>query len=140
MTSTSSLVDYIKADPGAGLLGVAVTIDCSDPHRLADFWQEAIGFGERAGGGDPYVTLWDAGSGATLNILTLQRVPEPKIGKLRAHLDLFARDLEDEVARLRTLGATMLRPAAESHGSSGFRVAVLADPEGGEFCVVSPPV
>ncbi|MDE0654601.1 MAG: VOC family protein [bacterium] len=139
MASESSLVDYINADSGADLLAVAVTIDCSDPHLLADFWQEAIGFRERAGDGDPYVTLWDARGGATLNILTLQRVPEPKICKLRGHLDLFVRDLDDKVARLQVLGATMLTSASKGHGSSGFRVAVLADPEGGEFCVVSPP-
>ena len=138
MASASSLVDFINADPGAGLLGVAVTIDCSDPLLLADFWQEAIGFGERAGDGEPYVILWDAGGGATLNVLALQRVPEPKTCKLRVHLDLLARDLESEVARLEALGATMLTLPTESDSSSGFRVAVLADPEGGEFCVVSP--
>ena len=119
------------------LRAVGVTIDCSDTERIADFWQEAVGFAQRVGNGRPYITLSDAGGGRMLNHLTIQRVPEAKTAKLRAHLDLFTGDMDTEVARLVALGATVLVPAsAESGGHLGFRATVMADPEGSEFCVV----
>ena len=40
-----------------GLRAMGVTIDCSDPERLADFWSEAIGFTHRDGDGGPYITI-----------------------------------------------------------------------------------
>ena len=126
-------------DTGPQLRAVGVTIDCSDPERIADFWQAAIGFAQRVGSGRPYITLSDAGGGRMLNHLTIQRVPEAKTAKLRAHLDLFTSDMDTEVARLVALGATVLVPAstdAEPDGHLGFRATVMADPEGAEFCVV----
>jgi hypothetical protein len=59
--------------------------------------------------------------------LWFQRVPEPKDGKNRVHLDLLATDIEAEVRRLTELGATVLT-SFEDH-------VVLADPEGNEFCL-----
>ncbi|GAA1857249.1 VOC family protein [Asanoa iriomotensis] len=56
-----------------------------------------------------------------------QLVPESKIVKNRLHLDLLAEDLPQEVGRLVGLGASVLSERA------GW--AVLADPEGNEFCV-----
>ena len=121
------------------LRAVGVTIDCADPERIADFWQAALGFATRVGDGRPYITLSEGGGDSRmLNHLTIQRVPEAKTAKLRAHLDLFTRDMDTEVARLVALGATVLAPAAaETAGHLGFRATVMADPEGSEFCVVS---
>lgn len=120
------------------LRAVGVTIDCADPERIADFWQAALRFNTRVGNGRPYITLSEAGGGRMLNHLTIQRVPEAKTAKLRAHLDLFTGDMDTEVARLVALGATVLVPAAgEAAGHLGFRATVMADPEGSEFCVVS---
>lgn len=121
------------------LRAVGVTIDCADPERIADFWQAALGFATRVGDGRPYITLSEgSGDSRMLNHLTIQRVPEAKTAKLRAHLDLFTRDMDTEVARLVALGATVLVPAAtETAGHLGFRATVMADPEGSEFCVVS---
>ena len=128
-------------ESGSQLRAVGVTIDCSDPERIADFWQAALGFAKRVGNGRPYITLSDGGGSARmLNHLTIQRVPEAKTAKLRAHLDLFTRDMDSEVARLVALGATVLVPAstdAEPDGHFGFRATVMADPEGSEFCIVS---
>ncbi|WP_423917484.1 VOC family protein [Candidatus Poriferisodalis sp.] len=130
-------------ETGSQLRAVGVTIDCSDPERIADFWQVAVGFARRVGNGRPYITLSDAGGGRMLNHLTIQRVPEAKTAKLRAHLDLFTRDMDTEVARLVALGANVLVPASTqtadsgSGGHLGFRATVMADPEGSEFCVVS---
>ncbi|WP_420624801.1 VOC family protein [Candidatus Poriferisodalis sp.] len=127
-------------ETGSQLRAVGVTIDCSDPERIADFWQAALGFAQRVGNGRPYITLSEAGGGRMLNHLTIQRVPEAKTAKLRAHLDLFTRDMDTEVARLVALGATVLVPTStetEPDGHLGFRATVMADPEGSEFCIVS---
>ena len=60
------------------------------------------------------------------------RVPEAKSAKNRLHLDLRAPGpVQDEVARLERLGATVVR-RHEHH-------AVMQDPEGNEFCVEPGP-
>jgi glyoxalase superfamily protein len=65
--------------------------------------------------------------------LLFQQVPEPKTVKNRLHLDLHAGpDRRDaEVARLRELGAAVLREVKEP----GTEHVVMTDPEGNEFCV-----
>jgi hypothetical protein len=54
---------------------------------------------------EPYLMLLPAQRGASPE-LALQRVPEPKVGKNRMHVDLHVEDVEGEVARLVALGAT----------------------------------
>jgi predicted enzyme related to lactoylglutathione lyase len=98
-------------------------IDANDPTLLALFWGAVLGLRvERLADGDavlrgdePTDTIW------------VNRVPEPKTVKHRVHLDLDAASLDPIVA----LGATVVLPASES----GFAWTVMADPEGGEFCV-----
>ncbi|MFJ4471984.1 VOC family protein [Streptomyces sp. NPDC089424] len=65
--------------------------------------------------------------------LLFQRVPEPKAGKNRLHLDLHPGDgrRADEVERLRGLGASTVREVREAGGEW----VVMTDPEGNEFCV-----
>ncbi|MFG2441076.1 VOC family protein [Streptomyces sp. NPDC048508] len=79
---------------------------------------------------DPYDT--ERGTGLGRRIL-FQRVPEPKTGKNRLHLDLHPGEgrRDDEVERLRALGAAVLRDVKEPSGAW----VVMADPEGNEFCV-----
>ncbi|MEU8645563.1 VOC family protein [Streptomyces sp. NPDC048674] len=79
---------------------------------------------------DPYDT--ERGTGLGRRIL-FQRVPEPKTGKNRLHLDLHPGEgrRDDEVERLRALGAVILRDVKEPSGAW----VVMADPEGNEFCV-----
>jgi hypothetical protein len=79
---------------------------------------------------DPYDT--ERGTGLGRRIL-FQRVPEPKTGKNRLHLDLHPGEgrRDDEVERLRALGAAILRDVKEPSGAW----VVMADPEGNEFCV-----
>ncbi len=126
----------VSAMTDPALTAIGMTLDCADPQRLADFWQAAIGFTERSGDGAPYVTLSGSPVKRPLNHLTLQRVPEPKTVKARAHLDLFSRDPEAEAERLVGLGAVRLDwdQGDEDHG--GFVAIVLADPVGNAFCVV----
>jgi predicted enzyme related to lactoylglutathione lyase len=117
------------------LRAIGTTLDANDPELLADFWQKAIGFKTRVGDGNPYYTLSDSDVGRPLNHLTIQRVPEGKTAKHRLHFDLFVSDDIEAVAELEALGATVLVPA-EGSGHQGMTATVMADPEGGEFCVV----
>ncbi len=119
------------------LRAVGLTLDCADPETLADFWQAALGFRQRQGNGTPYITLSDSPIRRPLNHLTLQKVPEAKVVKHRLHLDLFPSDADAMIARLVSLGATILRQeSADAADHLGFSATVMADPEGGEFCVV----
>ncbi|HEX6196654.1 MAG TPA: VOC family protein [Jiangellaceae bacterium] len=110
-----------------------VVLDCADADALADFWSSALGF-RRGRFHPPYVRLVDP-SERWPNLL-LQQVPEPKSGKNRMHLDIQVADVDPEVERLTALGATVVSPA---HDDEGFLTAILADPQGNEFCVIRPP-
>ena len=108
-----------------------VTLDCPDPQRLAPFWAEALHY--RANPyHPPYLTLTDPTNKSPE--LVLQRVPEPKRGKNRMHIDLFGDDIESEAGRMQSLGARRIS-AQPVTGSSGNRWIVMADPDGNEFCV-----
>jgi predicted enzyme related to lactoylglutathione lyase len=109
---------------------IGLVLDCADPDNLATFWAGALGL-ERLGNAGPYVLL--APPTKTLPNLLLQRVDEPKRVKNRMHLDIETPDVDNEVARLETLGAKRIEDQARrEHGN---RWIVMADPEGNEFCV-----
>ncbi|HET7014566.1 MAG TPA: VOC family protein [Streptosporangiaceae bacterium] len=119
-----------------------IIIDCSHPASLARFWAAALdGYAvapyddeeiERLRSlgitdleDDPSVLIEGPGPS-----IFMQRVPEAKQVKNRAHLDLSAEHVEDEVTRLVSLGASVLG-RYERH-------VTLADPQGNEFCVMLP--
>ena len=136
---------------------VQIVIDCADPHALADWWAEVLGWQVEpqdeafirrmvaSGAATEADTTTHRGalvwrSGAALNSpdpgrprVLFQQVPEPKTVKNRVHLDVRVGTdrREDEVARLLALGATELYRASQGP----FEWATLADPEGNEFCV-----
>lgn len=112
-----------------------MTLDCIDTEAQAGFWLDALAplKYRRAFDAPPYLSLTTSRPAPTL---LLQRVPEPKQGKNRMHLDLRVEDLPAEVERLERLGARQLSGELTEHG---FRWVVLADPEGNEFCVFVPP-
>jgi predicted enzyme related to lactoylglutathione lyase len=64
--------------------------------------------------------------------LAIQRVPEPKVGKLRAHPDLEVTDLEAVTTLAESLGATRVA----DHEEDGYAWRVMQDPEGNEFCLM----
>ncbi|WKN50358.1 VOC family protein [Nocardioides sp. Arc9.136] len=68
--------------------------------------------------------------------LLFLKVPEPKTVKNRMHLCLRPTDRsrDEEVDRVVGLGATLVDDRRD--GEKGW--AVLADPEGNEFCVLTP--
>jgi predicted enzyme related to lactoylglutathione lyase len=112
-------------------VGVVLILDCNDLDREAEFWSAALRYNE-VYREEPYLVLMPTeGDGSGL-VLQLQRVPEPKSGKNRLHLDLHVDAVEPEVDRLVALGA---RPLNEPAVESGYRWRVMADPEGNEFCI-----
>jgi hypothetical protein len=114
-----------------------IVIDCQDLAKQAAFWCAAADYRQLAGWVDFYVNLKPNGDDAGRPAILLQRVPEPKIGKNRLHIDLHPDDGPATVVRLEGLGATRLGPPntefLEQH-STQFQV--MTDPEGNEFCVI----
>jgi len=106
-----------------------VVIDCADPLALSDFWAKATGYSLEHGD-EEWVTL--RGSGVRLGF---QRVPEPKTGKNRVHVDLHTDDEEREAQRIEALGAERLYVSDNPEDI----FITLADPEGNEFCVCRDP-
>jgi predicted enzyme related to lactoylglutathione lyase len=109
-----------------------IAFDCSDPYHLALFWSEVTGcpISVEDNPGDPEASVPQRDG----TNLWFNRVPEPKSIKNRVHVCLkpdVARDVE--VARLLEVGATMVADRRKPDGSGW---AVLADPEGNEFCVL----
>lgn len=109
-----------------------VAIDCADAHKLARFWSEVLGYPlhheDKPGDPETEVMLPEG------PLLHFNQVPEPKTIKNRVHLCLRPKTTrEEEVERLLNLGATLVDDRREP-GGAGW--AVLADPEGNEFCVL----
>ena len=108
-----------------------LTIDCEDPHVLAAFWSKVLGLEIKEGGfGDYLVMLSRPSEGAVA--LAFQRVPEPKVGKLRAHPDLEVQDIEAVTELVLSLGGERV----EDHEEEGYAWRVMRDPEGNEFCLM----
>jgi hypothetical protein len=137
-----------------------VVIDSSDPHALADWWAEAIGWVVEPSDEDfirkmvaeGYATEADTAThrgvlvwreGAAIRHpeglesgrprILFQLVPESKTAKNRVHLDIRvgAENREKELARLVAAGATELH-----RGRQGPHAWItIADPEGNELCL-----
>ena len=104
-----------------------VTFDCTDPDRLAGWWSTALGGKVVALVPGDFVVVARA-EGPRLGF---QRVDDPTPGKARIHLDFSTTDVDAEVARLVSLGAT----ETGRHSFGDFGWVVLEDPDGNVFCV-----
>jgi hypothetical protein len=130
-------------------LEVQIAIDCHDADLLADWWAKALDYVLQPPppGFDSWPAFLEANDlpvpepgavnaivdpgGAGPRIL-FQRVPEPKVGKNRVHLDVRAGDRrEAKVAELTAAGGKELARVTEGGGSW----VVMADPEGNELCI-----
>ncbi len=114
----------------------ALCIDASDPRRIADFWEAALGWRRTADEDDEVVLEPPQGSaedGVAPDLLFL-KVPEHKTVKNRLHIDLRPEDQAAEVARLESLGARRVEVGQSADPSATW--VVLADPDGNEFCVL----
>ena len=117
---------------------VQIAVNARDDASLGRFWAAALGW--TLASEEPGVTslepegfTYPDPSAVCIDVIA---VPEPKTVKNRVHIDLAttsAAHQADLVARLRALGAT---PADVGQGDVPW--TVLADPEGNEFCVLTP--
>lgn len=108
----------------------SVVIDCNDFGTMFAFWQEALRYVPRDPPEPDWVVLRDPDS-ANVNV-SLQQVPDRRVGKNRLHLDLYTDDPEAEVERLLRIGAN--RHPRTPEPDEDF--VVLEDPEGNLFCVI----
>jgi hypothetical protein len=136
-----------------------VTVDCAEPHVLADWWAQTLGWQVEpqdegfirrmiseghADDGDTTThngkLVWREGAAIThpegvkrAPRMLFQLVPEAKTVKNRVHLDVRtgADDLDDVVAGLVARGAKVLHTGHQGP----FTWMTVADPEGNEFCV-----
>jgi catechol 2,3-dioxygenase-like lactoylglutathione lyase family enzyme len=102
-----------------------ICIDTNDLAAAVAFWRSVTGYEITKRGDTTYLTDPHKRSLG----LSLQSVPEPRIGKNRLHLDLFTDDLEREVTRVRALGAIEVQRFTED----GW--IVMADLDGNQFCI-----
>lgn len=108
-----------------------IVVDCADAYELGRWWSRVLDVPlsaeDQPGDSETLIELGDR------NILFIQ-VPEPKTVKNRLHFCLrpdVPRD--EEVQRLLGIGATLVDDRRRPDGTGW---AVLADPEGNEFCVL----
>jgi glyoxalase superfamily protein len=141
---------------------VQVVIDCADPHPLADWWAEVLGWQVEPQDEEFIRSMVDQGlaseadttrhhdklvwaTGAAIlhpdgtdrapRILFVQ-VPEPKTVKNRVHLDLRSNAEPSEAERERLLGLGATEMWSASQGPHTW--VVLGDPEGNELCLPVP--
>ncbi len=108
----------------------SVVIDCNDFSAMYAFWAAALRYVPRDPPEDGWAVLRDP-DGGHVNV-SLQRVPEPSVGKNRLHLDLYTADQAGDVARLLELGAVRHPRKVEP----GEDFVTLLDPEGNVFDVI----
>jgi catechol 2,3-dioxygenase-like lactoylglutathione lyase family enzyme len=108
----------------------SVVIDCNDFATMLTFWKQALGYAPRDDPEPDWAVLRDP-AGRHVNV-SLQQVPEPRVGKNRLHLDLYTDSRDEEVVRLLALGAT-LHPRGRQPDED---FVAMLDPEGNVFDVV----
>ncbi|MFF1833258.1 VOC family protein [Streptomyces sp. NPDC058231] len=109
----------------------SVVVDAHDLPSQARFWCRVLDWKVLFESHDEIVIGADKDA---VPGITFVPVPEGKTVKNRLHIDLAPDDQAAEVGRIVGLGATRLNIGQPV--DVGW--AVLADPEGNEFCVLSP--
>jgi predicted enzyme related to lactoylglutathione lyase len=108
----------------------SLDVDATDPATLARWWAQVLDY-QVVWEEDAYVAI--AKDDRTHPGIIFNRVDQPKAGKNRLHWDLNPTDQTTEVDRLLSLGA-----AKVDIGQGDVPWVVMADPEGNEFCVMTP--
>jgi hypothetical protein len=129
--------EFCVLDPRPVYRGIgpvaAIVADCRDPVAVAGFWRLATGW-VPANSVDGGVSLRSpAGVGPYLELVPSA---DPKTAKNRVHLDVAPVKEDDYAAAVAALREAGARPADVGQGEVSW--TVLADPEGSEFCVLSP--
>jgi len=138
-----------------------VTVDSADPHELADWWAETLGWTVEPTDAEfvremiakGYATedqtrtykgalVWKEGAGirhpdspadGPPKRMLFQLVPEAKTVKNRVHVDVWvgAANVEETLEKLTARGAKFLHRGRQGPHSW----VTVADPEGNEFCI-----
>jgi predicted enzyme related to lactoylglutathione lyase len=112
----------------------SVVIDSADPPTLARWWAAALGWEiSNEDDGEASIEPPDGGPGIDL---TFVPVDDKRVVKNRVHLDLRSTTLTEQADLIQRLMATGATEADIGQGDVPW--AVLADPEGNEFCVLEP--
>jgi predicted enzyme related to lactoylglutathione lyase len=106
-----------------------ITVDCVDPHRVADFWAALLDLADE----EPLPGWRQLAATGRCPRLNFQPVTEPSAGTTRLHLDVPVDDVDDGVRRVVALGGS---DTGERHDYPEGVVVVVADPEGHPFCLV----
>lgn len=128
--------EFCVIEPGNNFLadtGFIGAINCDGSQAVGYFWSKALG----------WPLVWDQDEETAIQSplggskMAWGGPPvAPKTGKNRLHLDIAPPadgDQEAEVERLITLGATRI-----DIGQGDVSWVVMADPDGNEFCVLTP--
>jgi Glyoxalase-like domain len=94
---------------------------------IARWWGEVLGAEVGQEGDEVWI---ENIPGAPFEAICFEPVPEPKTVKNRVHIDVTTDDLDALVAH----GARVLR----AKGDDGIGLTVMADPDGNEFCAITP--
>jgi Glyoxalase-like domain len=108
-----------------------VLVHSSDPIALGQWWATALGWVEVYSSADEFEIRPAPDRTPGLDFV---RLSEPKLSKSRLHLDFRPDDQAAEVSRLEALGAHRV-----DIGQGDAPWVVMADPEGNEFCILTPP-
>ena len=103
-------------------------IDVADLERAEAFYSALLGV-KRAAAWSQYLSFEPLPNGL---VVYLQRVPDVKTSKTRMHIDLTVPDVLAALARVEALGGRSLPDYGEPNEVS----AVVADPDGNEFCLM----
>ena len=117
---------------------VHLVVDAVEPARLARFWVAALGW-EIGVEEDGEIDVWPGEYRYPDPValpLVFVPVPEAKTVKNRIHLDLATESVAQQAAEVERLLGLGAAPADIGQGDVPW--VVLADPEGSEFCVLSP--
>ncbi len=111
----------------------AIVLDCADPAAVTGFWQTATGW-QPLDLGENYASLRaPEGTGPFLELLPSDDV---KTVKNRLHIEVAPHLGEDHAAAVQRLRGAGAVPIDIGQGDVTWQV--MADPEGSEFCVLSP--
>lgn len=115
----------------SGPVGVLnhIGIDVADLDRAEAFYSALLGI-ERRSTWDQYLLFEPLPSGLSVY---LQQVPDKKTAKTRIHVDLTVSDVMAALARVEALGGRGVTDYVEP----GEDLAVVADPDGNEFCLIT---
>ncbi len=106
-----------------------VGIDVADIERAEAFYSALLGV-ERGWTWEQYLAFKPLPNGLTVY---LQRVPEEKSSKTRLHMDITVSNVQTALERVEALGGRALRDFIEPSQD----LAVVADPDGNEFCLIT---